>query len=288
MNTIQDEYRTTFEEAEQVLKAAFAISVNTQGRKVKDPSSEVGALLFAKLCSHSRAMLTLAPVAPLGCAAPPSMELWDVSSMAVLSRAVIDTYYVFFYLSVEQVGKKVREFRFLVWNYHAENRRLKKLQLIKSQNPQVKEIEERTKELKESIVSNPIYLKQTPNRRKKIRNGDLGIFATNTMLSESAGIKPDYYKATYIHLSSYVHAYPFSLQQLAQFRAGDDGSLLLIKVVIEYCTAFLCLGVRDFLSLWPDQKAVIDADTMRILEVWTGIVRIRKLIKVPSTINWDE
>ena len=92
------------------------------------------------------------------------------------------------------------------------------------------------------------------------------------MLSESAGINPDYYKATYIYLSSYVHAYPFSLQQLAQFKAGEDDSLLLIKVVIEYCTAFLCLGVRDFLKLCPDQMAVIDADTKTILEVWAGVV----------------
>lgn len=271
MDATQDRYRRAFEEAERVLNVAFTISVNTQGREVKDRGSEIGALLFAKLCSHARAMLALAPIAPLGRAAPP-MELWDVSSMAVLSRAVIDTYYVFFYLSVEQVEKELSEFRFLVWDYHAENRRLKKLQLIKSQNPQVKEIEEKIEELKKSIVGNPIYLKQTHERQRKIRNGELGIFATNTMLSESAGIKPDYYKATYIYLSSYVHAHPFSLQQLAQFKAGDDGSLLLIKVVIEYCTAYLCLAVRDFIKLCPDQKAIIDPGTMNILEVWAGVV----------------
>ena len=92
------------------------------------------------------------------------------------------------------------------------------------------------------------------------------------MLSSSAGIKPDYYKASYMHLSSYVHAYPFSLQQLAQFKAGDDDSLLLIKVVIEYSTAYLCLAVRDFLKLCPEREVVIDLETRNILEVWTGIV----------------
>ena len=227
MGETQDRYRRAFEEAEQVLNAAFTLSVNTQGREVQDRGSEVGALLFAKLCSHARAMLSLAPIAPLG-RKPPLMELWDVSSMAVLSRAVIDTYYVFFYLSVEEVEKELREFRFLVWDYHAEHRRLKKLQLIKSQSPQLSEIEENIEKLKDAIVASPIYLKKSPETQRKLRNGELGIFATNTMLSESAGIKPDYYKATYMYLSSYVHAYPFSLQQLAQFKAGDDDSLLLI------------------------------------------------------------
>ena len=45
--------------------------------------------------------------------------------MAVLTRAVIDTYYVLFYLAIDSVDEEVRRFRFLLWDYHSEMQRLK-------------------------------------------------------------------------------------------------------------------------------------------------------------------
>ena len=129
--------------------------------------------------------------------------------MAVLVRAEIDAYYVFFYIAVDDVDPELREFRWLLWDHHAEVRRLEKLQLIRSSSATVSKIERDVQNLQDRIKIHSVYLKQRPSLQKKLRDGDIGIFSTNTDLSVRAGIAPAYYKSVFIFLSSYVHTFPF-------------------------------------------------------------------------------
>ena len=270
MTEIVHKYREVHAECCQLLDAAFGLSSATQGRAVATRGLEVGSLLFAKIASHAKAVVDLAPQGPLGGPAP-AQEFWDISSMAVLVRAEVDAYYTFFYVAVDEVDTEMSEFRWLLWDHHSELHRLKKLRLIGSTSPAVSELEVMVEDLTAKVKAHPVYLRQAPSVRKKLKDGDLGIFATNSDLSERARIDPAYYKTVFKFLSSYVHAHPFSMMQLAAFRAGEEGSLHLISTVLRYAEVYLSLALRDFLSLVPDQKRILAPSVEQLIELWCGV-----------------
>lgn len=270
MTDIVHKYREVHAECRQLLDAAFGLSSATQGRAVATRGIEVGSWVFAKIASHAKAVVDLAPQGPLGGPAP-AQEIWDISSMAVLVRAEVEAYYTFFYIAVDGVDTEMSEFRWLLWDHHSELRRLEKLRLIGSTSPAVSGLKVVVDDLTAKVKAHPVYLRQKPRVQKKLRKGDLGIFATNSELSERARIDPAYYKTVFMFLSSYVHAHPFSMKQLAAFRAGEEESLHLISTVLHHAEVYLSLALRDFLSLVPDQKRTVAPSVEQLIELWCGV-----------------
>ena len=271
MTETTDKYRKAYHECRKLIDAAFRISISIQGKEVESRELEIGSRLFAKIISHTRAILLLAPKGPAGIDAP-TQELWDISSLAALARSEIDAYYVFFYVAMDEVNPVLKSFRWLVWDYHAESRRLKKLQLIGSTSPAVAEIVTLVNELKAKIMRHEIYLNLEAHEQKKLRDAKEAVLSTNTELSGKARIDEAYYKNVFMFLSSYVHSHPFSVEQLTIFRAGDDDSLNLIKIVIEYASIYLSLSLRDFTVLVPGACDFIDEETQNIIDIWVGVV----------------
>lgn len=272
MSHVNTKYLDAYVECSLLVDAAFSLSAATQGREVSARELEVASWVFAKIVSHALAALNIAPKGPLGGLAP-EHEFWDVSSMAVLVRAEMDAYYTLFYIAIDKVDPEIREFRWLLWDHHSELRRLEKLRLIGSTDEKMQKLENEVGRMTEEIVSHSIYKMQKPPIQKKLRNGELGIFATNTELSKRADIDPAYYKAAFMFFSSYVHAHPFSLNQLSAFRGGAEESLRLIRVVLRYAVVYLSLAIRDFLVLVPDQKGKLSPEVDRLVELWCGIAK---------------
>jgi Family of unknown function (DUF5677) len=199
--------------------------------------------------------------------------VWDIASLATLVRSVIDSYYVFFYLTIDECSEDEVDFRYFLWNYHAEKQRIDMLKRMKSENPIIDQILKNIENLKSNLLSNKFYNSLGTDTKKKIRKGKIGILLTNTELSKRAGIDPDYYKSTFNYLSAYVHGFPFASTQLAAFRAGSEESLELIKVIIDYCTGYISVAIRDFIKLLPEQSDKIDKKTKFLVEMWEYIFK---------------
>ena len=272
MTEISEKYKYAYEELLRLIDAAFRVAKSTQYKEVDTRDLVVASRIFAKLISHARAVLVLAPKKPAGIKAP-AQELWDLSSMATLCRSLIDSYYVFFYIAVDEVDDSTKEFRWILWDYHSESRRLKKLQLIGSILPAVTEIEENVERLKRKLINHQLFKALDPPVQKRLRKPSEGIFSTNGELSVRAGIDEDYYKNAFMFLSSYVHSHPFSIEQLTDFRAGEDESLNLLKLVIDYSSIYLSLTLRDFIKLVPEVSEEIDEETQKTIHTWCGVVK---------------
>jgi len=270
MSEIVRLYREVHADYYQLLNEVLRLSAATHGREVETRALEVGSWLFGKICAHAKAIADLAPQGPLGGVAP-ECELWDLSSMAVLVRAEVDTYYTFFYIAEDNIDAEIKEFRWLLWDHHSEMHRLKKLQLIGSSSPSILELEKIVADLTEKVKAHAVYLRQEPHVQKKLRNGEIGIYATNNDLAARAHISPSYHKATFMFLSSYVHAYPFSMSQLAAFRAGEDESLRLISTVLRFAMVYLALALRDFSFLMRNQELTIAPDIEKLIKLWCGV-----------------
>lgn len=271
MTEINEKYKAAYAELKKLINTAFKIALNIQYKEVDSRDLEVASRLFSKIISHARAILVLAPKKPAGIDAY-AQELWDLSSMATLCRSLIDSYYVLFYVAIDDANISTKEFRWILWDYHAESRRLKKLELIGSTLPVVTEIKENVARLKDKLTNHEVFKSLDSPTQKKLKKPSEGIFSTNSELSVRAGIDEDYYKNAFMFLSSYVHSHPFSIEQLTEFRAGEDQSLNLLKIVVEYSSIYLSLTLRDFVKLVPEVSEDIDEEAREIIDIWCGVV----------------
>lgn len=256
-------------------QTAMNLSLATYGRVVHTWREEYGSHIFGKICVTAIAILKLLPKSAFYVAVN-NMEIWDISSVCTLARSLIDTYNAFHYLIIEEVDKHKLEFRFTLWRLHSECERLEMLELIRSKSSRLDEIRKNIEGLRRELKSNKFYKSLDSKTQKKFSSGEKGIFLTNSQISKNAGINPTYYKAVYKYLSNYVHTYPFSVSQIASFKAGDPESLGLLKTVVGYCTGYLCLAVRDFIKLVPDQLSNLSPDIIKTIGDWEYIMKFEK------------
>jgi hypothetical protein len=259
------------DELREVAFSAARLSVATSGRTVNEWSHEYASYIFAKICAHALSALSLAPTGLIP-AQPGTTEIWDLPSLCAIVCALIDAYYAMHYIAVDQVSSEERSFREALWTFQGEHKRLELLHLLKSKSPELPKLQGEVDRLRTVVIQHPFFVHLSRENQKKARKGDLPLHLSNSELSTRAGIEPDYYKAAYRFLSSYVHTYPFSVSQLAQLRAGSLESLHLVSTSLHYCLAFLCVAVRDFCTLFPDIAGLVGQDVDKIIEVWVYVV----------------
>jgi len=268
-------YLQSLKTLEDLCQTAVKLSIATSGREVSIWREKYGSHIFGKICMTAIAILKLLPKSTYYVAVD-NMQIWDISSVCTLARSLIDAYNSFCYLIIEEVEKHELDFRFKLWKLHSESERLKMLELIKSKSNRIDKIRENIQELRRKLRSNKFYNSLESKAQKKFSSGEIGMFLTNTQISTKAGINPNYYKAVYKYLSNYVHTYSFSISQIASFKAGDPESLRLLKTAVGYCTGYLCLAIRDFVKLVPDQLSNLSRDIIETIKDWEYIMGFEK------------
>lgn len=249
MSPAESKYLENTNDLEHLAGIALRLSAETQEREVNSWRLEYGSYIFTKICCHAVALLQLKP--HIGEPDPNyDMAIWDMSSLAVLARAIIDSYYVFFYLAVDGCDEDESEFRYYLWNYHAEKQRIDLINKVNPESPETANLERQVEGLKENLVGNGFYQALETKLQRKIRKGEVAFSLSNTELSKRAGIHPVYYKSTFNFLSAYVHAYPFAATQLMAFRVDDDESIEVLTMIINYSIGYLCHVIRDFIRLF--------------------------------------
>ncbi|MEN8191861.1 MAG: methionyl-tRNA formyltransferase [Bacteroidota bacterium] len=265
-----NDYLKTIKEYEQLSNKCIELSSNTSNRKVKTWREEYASHIFAKLTMHSIAITKFLPNTKLY-EIPSNFKIWDLSSLAVIVRALIETYNIFYYLIIDEVDESEKEFRYIIWHLHSESERLRMLKSIGSTNSAIPEIENEIRQLKEKLLENEYYIAKTDSKQKaKLRKGEIGFDKTSTQISESAGISKNYYRAIYKDLSSHIHTFPFSIKQISVFKAGDTESLGLLKSYADTSSGYLSLSIRDFVKIFPDQESNI-TNEKQIIDLWEHV-----------------
>jgi len=249
MEAFAAKYRDALRDFETLAKYAAYLSAATSGQRVTDWAATEASHIFAKLSLHALSIHRLVPSAQPTAA---ESEIWDLSSICTLVRAVVDAYSTLHYIAADGVPNDERAFRHRLWIFHSELRRVEGLRLIGSKSPQLPALEADVKRLKAELKEDAFYRTLDPETQKRARKGGLALYLTNSQIAERAGIQPEYYKALYRYLSNYTHTYSLSVAQLAAFRVGDHASLHLISVALAYGSAYMALGIRDFTKIIPN------------------------------------
>jgi hypothetical protein len=144
------------------------------------------------------------------------------------------------------------------------------LQLIGSTSPDGKVLAEKVSKLKTQIEAHPFIKTLDKEVRKKIQRVECSSHLTHKQLNGRFRIDHNYYQAVYVFLSCYVHTFPFSLTQLDDFKAGTGDSLHLISVAVKYCTGFLALAIKGFISVVDCQITPVPDDVKTIIDKWAS------------------
>lgn len=242
-------YYNLYQEYEVLMNLSISISENTFNKGCKK-NVEVASWLYTKVITHIFSIYKLLPRSPFDNNS--KNEIWDISSIAVLTRTIIDTYYVLYYIGVDEIEESLFDFRLLVFQYHSEHKRLQKIKLMNLDKNKYQNIELEFSKLKEELIKNEYFNKFDNELKRQIKKGKKAILLTNTEMSDLCGVSKDYYNLIFKDLSSYVHSYPFAINKLSSFRAGNNVSLDELGLIVEYSLVYLSLSIRDFISIIPD------------------------------------
>ena len=270
VETRYQEVRTDFR---TLIEYGASLSEELANRVAPNDREFYASHIFAKLLGHSISLLHLSP-SGLHPHNPSVTELWDLCSIGSLARVLIESFDALAYVAIHGISDKERTFRISLRRLHADERRQEMLRLIGSTAPGVNEVAQQIKILRTELMEHPMFSEASSQFRKNVSNGNSPPFhLSKEERCRLSGVSHEYYTSAYMHLSAYVHTFPFAIQQLDHFKAGDPDSLRILSVPIQYATGFLAKAIEGMQSVFPLTTTTASKSASKTLGIWTGIVR---------------
>ena len=256
---IEKNYTGNLKTFEELCHHAAILSDENAGRKTSD-RKYWGSIIFSKICLTAIGVLRFLPDSVFYTRTN-NLEIWDISSICILSRSLIDAYYVFFYLAIDNISDDEFTFRLILWELHSVCERLSMLKLIKSKISAIPDLIQEIDRLKERLKHNAYYRELRTGKKDKFISGKYGLSLDRNQISKKVGINVDYANMIYKDLSQYVHSYTISISVLNKLKPGSPDFFRLATTIICHCICYMWLSIRDFQRLFPDQGVSFSPQT---------------------------
>jgi len=235
----------------------------------EDRKLEEGTFLFSKILLHILSILRILPHSSFS--KGNSKQIWDVSSIAVLSRTVIESYLSFFYLSIDNIPDTERELRFAVWDYYSDKIIADKVEIINPNNLQLPSIRLRfseswkyfEKQLNDFLTANSNTKKEVADKIKKIKKAKTFLILDKYKILKRAGIGEIYLKLVYNYLSQYIHSASLALNTM-RLKPSSYELMIIFTKILEDNIIFAAHAIRDFFSLFPQLDILADEKYRKI------------------------
>jgi len=177
------------------------------------------------------------------------LRIFDLASLNIIARAIIENFLVFYYVFIEPKNSEEENFRYMLYCLSG---------LIERQNypiesPQGKVILKNEKKVIDSLIAklekNNYFNELKKDEKKKILKWGTWRFKSWSEIALSAGLNESNSRAFYKFLCGYAHSGSLSLQQIHQTISKEekvklfDATLSLLKIaisnmIISYCNYF--------------------------------------------------
>jgi hypothetical protein len=120
-------------------------------------------------------------------------------------------------------------------------------------------LENDAKSIKEQLLK-PEYLafwgknSQQRNNIEKDDKQDYSKHLSKASLNAARSINHDRYTIYGNLLSQHIHSYGMAIEMLFEFKAGEEGSLSLMKINLDIASLFLSKAILGMFSLFPNIK----------------------------------
>lgn len=262
-------YASIVAEYDAVLSYARDTSAALVGIVPSERYKQYAEQILVKMLAHC---ITLRLLSPDPARLAPG-ELWDLASESAIARAIVETYDAMAYVALGEIEPEEREFRLLLWELHDASRRSKMLESIGSTDPRYFEIRASSRSLCERVVAHPFFARTSESVQQKVKRGDPPPFhLSHRERCAAYSVNFDYYNATTMQLSQYVHTFPFSIHQLFEFKAGTPEALRMMSLPLQYALAFLSREIEGIRSLFPNVGTAPALSVDTSIKFWSGVL----------------
>lgn len=290
MNYIE-EYRKYLERLTLLTRDAFVLNIyllnfiNSSAEEIADDKF-VFISIFSKIVLHSDSILKILPKdTPENLYSQKEFKLLDLSSVASLTRDIIDADNTLFYLFTERVDASERDFRLTLFNLHGHMRWREIVCLIDSyyQEETVVRISEKIDNLKKQLEMNSFFKdleKETTKnsskgkrakeifkkKEEKIENVKDAVFSTRKQIAEVRMMDTSVFDAVYAFLSSHVHSFSIGTSLVGHSILMDEKALLFLLLTIKNASFYLCLAMIDTVILFQGAEEKLSLESRGILQ----------------------
>jgi Family of unknown function (DUF5677) len=223
----------------QILAAALSTDRAIAGTRAPSDLAYKGAVLFTKSLSHGMSLDRIVH-------RPGEANLYDVSSCAVLTRAIAETYLAFRYSAVEPTSDQDAAFRSALMEYHRWFKQEHVLRKFGVADDRLLEVaKHRLHQAASNLTSTDLFRQQGEDRRQRQLEGRVEMHRTARDIAEAAGIHPNMWVSTYAWLSQFTHSTPMAVLYLAKFRADQPIGVSSLSMMMQLSAAFIAKQLCD-------------------------------------------
>lgn len=244
-----DNYKKIYNEFKVTLEDCKNISYNHAGIPAPTSVHYYSSLLFTKLCASSVTVLSICPKPKkIG-----QNAHWDCSSVAALTRGIIEAYLVFYYLCIDKCDSIEWEARWRLLNLHDHMSRLK---LFKTANDEetIEQFNQYTDQVKADLEQTEYFKRLNVDQKKRYLKGEKAFFKSQDELIESMHGNVSEFRFKYRFLSNHTHSYPMGFYRMAENSQGTGvESVLEISysgMCLSWACEYLTKAKSEFLELW--------------------------------------
>ena len=287
-----EEYQKHLTILSLLTREAFELNIylsNTFNNRMDNLSNEnlVFLSIFSKIALNANSILSILPKDdPRKLYGTENFKVVDLSSVASITRNIIEASNTLFYLFAEKVENSERQFRFFLFGLHGWLRQKELVEFVGGSN-QVEMLAHISKQIdifKAKIEANSFFInlneeeiKKTQkgqrsksvfrkNADKKVENVKDSMFLTHREIAEIRGFSPSLFDAIYRFLSNQTHPFLMGTSLVGPSIALDEKSFLLLLLTIKNAALYLGLTMIDTTMVFQWAREKLSPESTEILE----------------------
>lgn len=182
-------------------------------------------------------------------------RLWDFPSVAVLTRAFIETCHRYFYLVQPGLSEVESGFRLKLFYYHMNSEKYRLYKEFGASQEILRPFEENLPQSRLEVMSSPIYSELSKNKAEKVRSGNAEMHLSDDEVAAEFSLIGGAFKPIYRLLSNHSHGSPFATYTQSNERgrgienAAEKSYLVLMLKLLNRYLSCAIISQISLLSL---------------------------------------
>jgi hypothetical protein len=230
-------YLSEVQSLEYVIEAALIADstlARSSGRQMRFAS-----ILLTKALAHCLSIRKLCPDPSQG------NQLYDYSSIAVLTRAVCESYITFRYVAVEPSSETCSELHRLLMDYHRRHKQSTLMKLVGVGGSTAEHGDVIVRAAGNALLANPEFKRWPDRQQRKWLESPKEMHVDAASIAERAGIDRAIWIGLYGFLSQFVHSTPMAIVHVAELKGGSAQSHSQLSLLLAWCSGILAKFVID-------------------------------------------
>ena len=249
-----------------ILQIGYAVDKTIVGRDAPSAAAYQGAIIFTKALAHTISLGKIIPVVGL------PQQLYDISSSAVIVRAIAESYIAFRYNAIEPASEDDANFRSALTQYHSKAKQLNIMKRFGISDERLTDAGDQLDVARVVLENDVQFLLQTEAVRKQQLEGKVSMHRTLEDIAEIAGIHRDIWGTAYVYLSQFAHTSPFSVRFAHNFRADSPSGPSSLSMLLQWASGFLAKFISDMETIIPGCTATLTPEQLQLLAVEVAVI----------------